>query len=124
MDIFEKATREKTRFAYKGFLSVEDLWDLPLMDLDRIFKSLNGKLRMTKEDSLLEIKDKADTALEFQIAIIKHIVEIKLQEMAAREALVEKREKKQKLMGILAAKQDESLKNMSEEDLKKMLEAL
>ena len=65
MDIFEKATREKTRFAYKGFLSVEDLWDLPLMDLDRIFKSLNGKLRMTKEDSLLEIKDKADMGIRF-----------------------------------------------------------
>lgn len=35
-NIFEKATKEKYRFPFKGQVSVEDLWDLKLQDLDSI----------------------------------------------------------------------------------------
>ena len=37
-NIFEAATRYKYRFPFKGMISVEDLWDLKLQDLDSVFK--------------------------------------------------------------------------------------
>jgi hypothetical protein len=126
INIFEAASRGKVRFEYKGFLSVEDLWDLSVEELDRIFQRLNGKLKATKdEESLLTSKKKSgDSSLELKVAIVRRIVEVKLTEQADREALIAKKEKRQKILGILAERQDESLKGMSVEDLNKMLDEL
>jgi hypothetical protein len=122
-EMFELASRNKIRFAYKGWLSVEDLWDLGVQELDTIFKKLNATLKATKEESLLGPKNQADTDLELQVGIVRHIVEVKLAEQAAREDAANKKAKEQKILAIIADKQDESLKSMSVEDLKKMLEA-
>ena len=122
--MFEKASREKTRFQYKGQLSVEDLWDLDVKELDSIFKSLNAKLRITKEESLLDSKSEADKDLEFQVSIVKHVVEVKLKEAEDRKQSRERREKKQKLMELLAKKQDANLEQMSEDDLLKKIQEL
>ena len=53
MNIFEFAARNKMRFAFKGMLSVEDLWDLDVKNLDSIFQGLNSQLKQTKEEGLL-----------------------------------------------------------------------
>ncbi|MCK9458789.1 MAG: hypothetical protein M0R80_04055 [Proteobacteria bacterium] len=124
INIFEQATRNRIRFPYKGIVSVEDLWDLSVQELDKIFKFLNKSLKTSEGESLLGTKNKADTDLELQIAIVRHIVEVKLAEMTARELEKEKKQKRQKIMGILVAKQDEALQSLSEADLKKMLDEL
>jgi len=123
-NIFELASRNKTRFAYKGQLSVEDLWDLSVQELDRIFKGLNAKLTVCKEESLLGPKGTENTELDIQVAIVRRVVEVKLTEAAARELEAEKKIKRQKILSILADKQDGALASKSEEDLKKMLEEL
>ena len=123
-NIFELASRSKTRFAYKGSLSVEDLWDLSVQELDRIFKSLNAKLKDCKAESLLGPKGSENTELDIQVAIVRRVVEVKLTEAAAREMEAEKKVKRQKILGILAEKQDGALASKSEEDLKKMLDEL
>ncbi|MCK9571257.1 hypothetical protein M0R72_20075 [Candidatus Pacearchaeota archaeon] len=126
-NIFELASRGKTRkirFAYKGSLSVEDLWDLSVQELDRIFKGLNAKLKVCKEESLLGPKESENTELSLQVAIVRRIVEVKLAEAAAHEMEAEKKAKRQKILSILAEKQDQGLMGQSEEDLKKMLEGL
>jgi hypothetical protein len=123
-DIFELASREKLRFQYKGTVSVEDLWDLSVQELDRIFKGLNAKLKVCKEESLLATKAAENTELDLQVAIVRRVVEVKLAEAAAREMEAERKAKKEKILSILAEKQDAGLKGMPEGDLKKMLEGL
>lgn len=122
--MFEVATRSKMRFPYKGQISVEDLWDISLPALDSVFKTLNSQMKQVKEESLLSTKSKADETLELQIEIVKYIVSVKLAEKDAREKAVEKSAQKQKIMEIMARKQDESLQNASMEDLQKMLNEL
>ena len=122
--MFEFATRNKMRFPFKGMISVEDLWDLSVKDLDTIFKTLNAQIKKSQEESLLTAKTEEDEILSTQINIVKHIVEVKLAEANAVKQNRELKEKKQKIMEIIAAKQDESLHNMSVEDLQKMLEQL
>lgn len=123
-NIFEYATRNKVRFSYKGLISVEDLWDLSVTALDSIYKELNKKVKQSQEESLLAIKSEVDEKLEVMITIVKHIVEVKLAEQDARDKAAAKKEQRQKIMSIMAKKQDESLENASMEDLQKMLDEL
>jgi hypothetical protein len=122
--MFEKAVRLKLRFTHKGLCTVEDLWDIPLESLDRIFKELNIKLKAQKEESLLETRSKEDEILDLKIAIVKHIVEVRLSEQKARAELVAKSAKKQKLLGIIAEKQDNALRDLSVDELTKLVDEL
>lgn len=121
MNVFEIATKEKYRFPYKGQISVEDLWDLSLTSLDNIFKTLNRQTKANQEESLLESKSKEDETLENQIAIVKHIVAMKQEEIAAQADAKANKEKREKIMAILADKKDAALKEMSVDELEKML---
>ena len=122
--MFEYAIRNKVRFPFKGLISVEDLWDLTLTNLDSIYKTLNKQVKQSEEESLLNTKTTVDKELDVQIAIVKHIVAVKLAEQEAREKTSAKKAQKQKIMAIIASKQDEALQNSSVEDLQKMLDEL
>jgi len=122
--MFEVATRNKLRFPFKGMISTEDLWDLSVGDLDTIFKQLNSLAKQAEEESLLNSKSKQDKMLEVRIGIIKHIVTTKLEEAENREKSQELYEQKQKILEIIANKQDASLETKSIEELEKMLEDL
>lgn len=123
-NIFEYATRNKVRFSFKGLISVEDLWDLSLTNLNSIYKELNKQSKQSEEESLLNIKTQEDELLNVQIALVKHIVSVKLAEKEAREKTSAKKAQKQKIMSIIAAKKDEELQNSSIDDLQKMLDEL
>jgi len=122
--IFEVATRTKMRFSFRGLISLEDLWDLSVRDLDLIFKGLNSELKKVTEESLLDTKTKEDKDLETKIEIVKYIVKVKLEEEDTRLKAKAQKEQKQKILEILSTKQDESLQNKSVDELKAMLEEL
>ena len=124
MNIFEYATREALRFPYKGSQSVEDLWQLSVRELDSIYKTLNKQVKQSEEESLLSTKTSVDTELEVQIAIVKHIVSVKLAEKEAAEKASAKKAQKQRIMSIIATKENEAIQNSSIDDLKKMLDEL
>ncbi len=121
VNIFEMAVRQKMRFPYKGMVSVEDLWDLNVNALDVVYKALNAQVKQAQEESLLNAKSKEDEKLDVQIEIVKYIVSVKLAEQKEREEAAAKKAQNQKIMSIIAAKQDEALQNMSIEELKKLL---
>lgn len=122
--MFEIATRSKIRFPYKGMITVEDLWDLPLTELDTVFKKLNTQMKKSQEESLLDVRSKEDETIELQISIIKYIVNVKKNEQISRAAAKEKSEKKQMILQIMEERKAKEIESMSTEELRKMLDEL
>ena len=126
--MFEKATRLKLRFpSQKGFLTVEDLWDLPLtgkVSLDNIAKQLNKEIKDSSEESFVIKKTEKNSILELKFELVKYIIKVKLSEIETAEKAKVLKEKKQKIMELIQEKENESLKSKSLEDLQKMLDDL
>lgn len=121
VNIFEYASKNAIRFPYKGMISTEDLWQLNVSALDSIYKALNKIKKESDEESLLQIKSKTDIELEVKIEIVKYIVAYKLAEKEKRELEAENKKQKQKILEIIAKRQDTALENMSDEELNKKL---
>lgn len=64
------------------------------------------------------------TELELKFNIVKHIIDVKLQEQEERIVAAEKKAKRQKILDLMAKKQDAELESKSYEELAKELEAL
>lgn len=122
--MFEKASRLGLRFDHKGLSNVEELWVIPLNALDTVFRHLNTQYRQKKEESLLNEKTAGDTILELKICLVRYIFKVRIQEQQMKLASIAKSDKKQKLLGIIAAKQDAELHGMSIEDLTKLVDEL
>lgn len=117
MNIFERASRNKLRFSFRGQLSVEDLWDLNVEQLDSLYKILSKEKKVTEEESLLSIKTTEETTLDLKIEIIKHIVTSKLSDAERIEKAKITRTEKKRLEEIIARKKDAALENLSIEEL-------
>ena len=122
MNVFEYATRKKVRFQFKGQISVEDLWDLSLENLDSIYKMLKAQAKVEQGESLLRKANPNEELLGVQIAIVTHIANTKLEEREARQKDKERRERNARIKEIIAQKQDADLQNKSVEELERMLE--
>lgn len=118
--LFESATRNKIRFGYRGVISTEDLWDLDVEELDGIYKNLMAEKKDSETESLLSEK-KTNPILETKIEIVKYIFGVKVDEAKAAELKAENAAKKQKILAILARKQDAELENKSAEELEKLI---
>ncbi|WP_439357919.1 hypothetical protein [Bradyrhizobium sp. DASA03007] len=134
-DLFEKAARLKLRFPSPiGALSVEQVWDLPIStkaksgaDLTAIARELNTRLKSTTNDDLPWLSTsttKQDDENQLAFDIVKHIVETKKAEAEKAATAAADREKKQKLLSLIAVKEDEKLSNMSLDDLRKAVAEL
>lgn len=123
-NLFEIATRNRYRFNYKGVMTVEDLWSLGVKDLDAIFKTLNRQKKADDEDSLLATKSAADTELANKIELVKYIVSVKLAEAEDRKNAAKKKEQRDKILAIMAKKQDAKLENMDVSELEAELAKL
>ncbi len=121
VDLFKVATKKKYRFNFKGQLTVEDLWELSVEDLDKIYKNLKSQQKNSQEESLLQTASKEDKELSNKIDIIKTIFTDKL--IAREKALkaAEKKAQNQRILEIMADKQDAALKEKSLEELQNML---
>ena len=123
VNIFEYATRRKLRFNYKGTISVEDLWDLSVEVLDKIFKHYNKqKKELDDEESLINsnLKGRHDDLI-IMIEILKYIVAYKQKVEADNLKALEKAQKKHQLMQLIADKENAELKDKSIDELKELL---
>jgi hypothetical protein len=123
-NLFEIATRNRYRFTYKGVMTVEDLWDLSVDALDAIFKTLNRQKKTADEYSLLAVKSAEDIELANKIELVKYIVSIKLAEADERVNAAEKKAQRDKILAIMAKKQDAALEGMDMKQLEAELAKL
>ena len=126
-NLFEIASRKKYRFSYKGWISSEDLWDLSLEELNTSYKwLLSLKNKFSSEESLISKETDSEEYKDIlnKLDIVKHVFDVKKQEIEDAKRKAENAEKKKKILEIIAKKQSDSLMNSSEEDLVKMLDEL
>ena len=130
-NLFEYATRNKLRFpSPRGEITLEQLWDVPLrsrddFNLDTIAKAANKAWKEVSEESFVETeKTPAHTKREMTLEVVKYVIETKLAEEAAEKKRAENKLEKEKLLKILAEKQDGKLSELSEKELQKRIAAL
>jgi hypothetical protein len=123
-NIFKYALELHLRFPYKGSASVEDLFFLNLEELDSIYKILKKQARALDEEGLITEKEVEDDILFVKMEIVKEIFLDKQAQIERARKRLENKEKEQKLLAILKAKQDAALEGLSEEELKAQIEAL
>ena len=124
INIFEAASKNKYRYPYKGMITTEDLWDLTSAQLDIVYKALNKGVSEAQVSSLMHKVTEVDAELLNKIEIVKYIFNAKEAEAEARNNDAAKHAKKQRILDILAQKQEDALQRMPEDELKKMLDEL
>jgi hypothetical protein len=128
--MFEQASKMKLRIETdKGRISVEDLWDLPLisntgLNLDDIAKNLNRDLKESAEESFVVKKNKVNDVLELKFSIVKRIIEVKLADVEKRKNAAEIKAKKEMILEIIGDKETDTLKGKSKAALKKLYDEL
>ena len=124
--MFEKASRIKLRFPVsKGFVSVEELWDLSLTSLDTIARSVNKELQAEGEQSFLpnaSSNSKKSTELRLQLDLLKYVINTKSAEDTARKNRVEKANMVARLNELAQARADEALGSKSLEEINALIE--
>jgi hypothetical protein len=124
-DVFMNATRKKYRFSTaKGNLTTEQLWDLPLESLDEIWQKINATIEDASRTSLLSVRSNKNIELTEKAEVVKAIVEYKLAAAEKADKARQTKAEKERILNIIAAKQEQELASMSIDELKKRLEAL
>lgn len=121
MDIFKYAVKNKLRFNYKGVCTIEDLYDIPLTSLDRMYGELKKQQKCFGEDSLLNKKSSEEKEVGIKIEIIETIVADRLADIDKAKKAQQTHDRNRRIAEIIADKEDASLREMSLEDLKAML---
>lgn len=123
-NIYKEALRRNIRFEFKGLRSTEELWDMRLEELDSIFQFLNAQRKTKSEESLLSTQNPEVSELDLKIEIVRDIVGTLLQEKAEREESANKAARKQKILEMVARKEDDELGNLSAGELKELARQL
>ncbi|MCK5021464.1 MAG: hypothetical protein KAS32_30915 [Candidatus Peribacteraceae bacterium] len=123
--MFEKASRIKLRFpTTKGNLTVEDLWDLPLVEggiLDNLALSLEDALKEAPEKSFVVKKRTVNEDLELSFDIVKHTIKTKKAEKKIAMHATNDKEQDEKILGLISAQEDKNLSALPIKELKKLL---
>lgn len=124
MSMFEIATRKKYRFPFRGIITAEDLWDLSLAQLDTVYKTLSKEAKTENEEESLMDGKKEDQDLLNKLDIVKHVFNAKKTEAEAAATAMEKKRQKERLLELIAQKQDAALADKSIEELTAMVNDL
>lgn len=129
--IFETASKQKLRFeTSKGFISTEQLWDLPLqsntgkVNLDDLAKEVSAKLNESEVESFVTKGKASNTDDKLRLDILKHVIDVRVTE---KEALSNQRanaERKRLLLDVLAEKRAANLASLTEEQIQAELDSL
>ena len=125
MDLFERATKQKIRYrTFAGIFTTEDLWDVPLESLDEIAVAMNRDIKKSSSESFINKENKVPAHKKLAFDVVKRVIEVKLLDKERAAKAAETRAKKEKIMELIAKKQEEAFSEQSLEDLQEKLNDL
>lgn len=120
--MYKEAVKQKVRFnTNKGYLTVEQLFDLSVEELDSLAVALDAKYNESGKKSFLVKKSVKDKTAKLMLDVVVDVLNTKLEEQEAATTLRENKEHNEKILNLIAEKQDESLKGKSVKELEKLL---
>jgi len=122
MENFKECSRRKLRFkTASGLLSVEQLWDLHLEQLDVLAVSLEKDVNEAPKKSFLVKTSNEDKIAKLKFDIVLDVLNTRIKERDEYLEQKANKEQNEKILSLISEKQDESLKGKSIEELKAML---
>lgn len=114
---FQLVTRAKARFkTAKGELTVEQLWDLSLAELDKLCVKLKRETKKEAE-TFLQVETKEDELTKAMFDVALEILKFRVAENETARVAQENKAHNEKILSILAKKKDLALEGMTEEQL-------
>jgi hypothetical protein len=122
-NIFKQASRLKLRFDLNGQLSVEQLWTANRTSLENYEQELEKQVDSFASTTRRRAasKGKEQALVELKLAIVKDVLDTLDQEDKERTDASAARANNEKILEIIARKQNAELENMSLEDLQKLI---
>lgn len=122
MEMYKQASKEALRVQTNvGLLSVEQLWTLPIAQLDTLAVSLEAAYEASKGKSFIVKKTAKDKNIKLQFDIVLDILTTKYEESEAIKDAAEIKAHNQKILALIAEKQEGELKGKSIDELKSLL---
>lgn len=121
------ATKLKLRFFHNGQVSVEDLWDIPLKDLDRLAVATDTSLAVASKSFLSSGASAATPAQKeaaLKLEVLQFVIREKEADNAAKAEAAQKRAQRKFLQQLLAKRQTDDLESLSREEIEKQLAEL
>jgi hypothetical protein len=122
--MYKQASKLKLRFfTGVGQLSTEQLWELSQTQLSNIIKSVKKVLKKNDDDELSFLEDTKTVDIENQLRfdILKDVYLSKKKEADELRTASDIKAHNQKILMLIADKRDDSLKNMTIEELEQQL---
>lgn len=121
MEIYKQASREQLRFqTERGSLNVEQLWSLPLNELDSLAVSLEEKYKESGKKSFLIKKSVKDKQLKLKFDIVVDILNSLVEERDEMSANLEAKKHNEKIDMLIVKKQENELEELSIAELEKL----
>lgn len=105
----------------KGSLSVEQLWSLTLPQLDELAVSLEENVEKSATKTFLKKQTNKNKLAQLSFDIVLDILKTKLQEQEELQSANEIKKHNDKILTLIAEKQEADLKNLSAEELQALL---
>jgi len=125
MENYKAASRMQLRVATThGELNVEQLWGLSLNKIATILKNLKKQLNVSGEDSDLDFLDETkvvDQKTQLAFDILKDIYITRKAEAEEAKTALQRKENNERIMALIAQKEESALGEKSVEELRQML---
>ena len=120
--MYKEASRLKLRFTTsKGQLSAEQLWDLSITELDKIAVSLQDEYENSKGKSFITKKSEKDKIVKLRFDIALDVLITKVDEAENAREKSEAKAHNEKILALINKKKEQSLEELSAEELEKLL---
>lgn len=121
--MYKKASRLKLRFqTSKGQLTVEQLWGLNMTDLKNVIVGLHKNIKKNEDEDLSFLEkeevEESEDKLRYDIAV--DIYKTKQAEVKESHEAAERKAYNKHIDELIAAKEEESLRGLSIEELRKL----